>query len=108
MRKTIPFLFLLLLALSAMAQKHCISGYVMDAASRETLIGATVIDRNTGRGCGRFPFAYGKLGFAVGRRAESIGIYAACCGELHAHDWWRALFRWPVCQLDSGRQFVGE
>ena len=52
MRKTIPLIFLLLLSLSAMAQKkHCISGYVMDAASRETLIGATILDRNSGQGC---------------------------------------------------------
>ena len=43
---------LLLLAFgNAMAQKHCISGYVTDAASRETLIGATIIDRNSGHGC---------------------------------------------------------
>ena len=33
------------------AQKRTISGYVMDAASKETLIGATVVDKNTGKGC---------------------------------------------------------
>jgi hypothetical protein len=33
------------------AQKHTISGYVMDAASKETLIGATVFDKNSGKGC---------------------------------------------------------
>ena len=61
MRKTIPFLFLLLLSLSAMAQKHCISGYVMDAASRESLIGATVLDRNTGQGCATNNYGYYSL-----------------------------------------------
>ena len=62
MRKTIPFLFLLLLSLSAMAQKkHCISGYVMDAASRETLIGATVLDHNTGQGCATNNYGYYSL-----------------------------------------------
>ena len=61
MRKTIPFLFLLLLSLSAMAQKHCISGYVMDAASRETLIGATILDRNTGQGCATNNYGYYSL-----------------------------------------------
>ena len=33
------------------AQKRTISGYVMDAASKETLIGATVFDKNSGKGC---------------------------------------------------------
>ena len=61
MRKTIPFLFLLLLSVTAMAQKHCISGYVMDAASRETLIGATVYDRNTGQGCATNNYGYYSL-----------------------------------------------
>ena len=42
---------LLLACLPALAQKRTISGYVMDAASKETLIGATVVDKNTGKGC---------------------------------------------------------
>ena len=33
------------------AQRRTISGYVMDAASKETLIGATVFDKNSGKGC---------------------------------------------------------
>ena len=35
----------------ALAQKRTISGYVMDAASKETLIGATIFDKNSGKGC---------------------------------------------------------
>ena len=42
---------LVLASLPALAQKRTISGYVMDAASKETLIGATVVDKNTGKGC---------------------------------------------------------
>ena len=61
MRKTIPLFFFLLLSVSAMAQKHCISGYVMDAASRETLIGATILDRNTGQGCATNNYGYYSL-----------------------------------------------
>ena len=62
MRKTIPFLLLLLLSLGATAQKkHSISGYVTDAASRETLIGATVYDRNSGHGCATNNYGYYSL-----------------------------------------------
>ena len=42
---------ILLVCLPTFAQKRTISGYVMDAASKETLIGATIIDKNTGKGC---------------------------------------------------------
>jgi len=42
---------LVLACLSGFAQKRTISGYVMDAASKETLIGATVYDKNSGKGC---------------------------------------------------------
>ena len=37
--------------LPGLAQKHTISGYVMDAASKETLIGATIFDKKSGKGC---------------------------------------------------------
>ena len=40
-----------LMVLPGFAQKRTISGYVMDAASKETLIGATVFDKNSGKGC---------------------------------------------------------
>ena len=42
---------LALACLSGFAQKRTISGYVMDADSKETLIGATIYDRNSGKGC---------------------------------------------------------
>ncbi len=45
------FIGLALACLPGFAQKRTISGYVMDAASKETLIGATVFDRNSGKGC---------------------------------------------------------
>ena len=42
---------LILVCVSTFAQKRTISGYVMDAASKETLIGATIVDKNSGKGC---------------------------------------------------------
>ena len=42
---------LVLACVPTFAQKRTISGYVMDAASKETLIGATVFDKNSGKGC---------------------------------------------------------
>ena len=41
----------LLAYLPTFAQKRTLSGYVMDAASKETLIGATIIDKMSGKGC---------------------------------------------------------
>ncbi len=41
----------LLACVPGFAQRRTISGYVMDAASKETLIGATVFDKNSGKGC---------------------------------------------------------
>ena len=41
----------ILTCVPALAQKRTISGYVMDAASKETLIGATIIDKTSGKGC---------------------------------------------------------
>ena len=42
---------LVLASLPALAQRRTISGYVMDADSKETLIGATIFDKNSGKGC---------------------------------------------------------
>ena len=50
-RRWLIVIGLMLVCLPALAQKRTISGYVMDAASKETLIGATVIDKNSGKGC---------------------------------------------------------
>ena len=43
-------LFLMLLPLAALAQRHTISGTVVDNRSGETLIGATVLDEVSGKG----------------------------------------------------------
>ena len=50
-RRWLVVIGILLACMPALAQKRTISGYVMDAASKETLIGATVIDKNSGKGC---------------------------------------------------------
>ena len=42
---------LVLASLPALAQRRTISGYVMDADSKETLIGATIFDKSSGKGC---------------------------------------------------------
>lgn len=47
----ITFFCLVLFCLSAKAQRHTISGYVMDAKSKETLLGATVFDALANKGC---------------------------------------------------------
>ena len=50
-RRWLVVIGLVLAALPTFAQRRTISGYVMDAASKETLIGATVFDKNSGKGC---------------------------------------------------------
>ena len=50
-RRWLIVIGLVLACVPTFAQKRTISGYVMDAASKETLIGATVFDRNSGKGC---------------------------------------------------------
>ena len=50
-RRCVVIIGLMLVCLPSFAQKRTLSGYVMDAASKETLIGATVIDKNSGKGC---------------------------------------------------------
>ena len=50
-RRWLVVIGLTLAVLPSFAQKRTISGYVMDAASKETLIGATIFDKNSGKGC---------------------------------------------------------
>ena len=51
MKRTTTFLLSVLFAICLQAQnKHTISGYITDKASKETLIGATILDLKSGRG----------------------------------------------------------
>ena len=50
-RRWLVVIGLMLVCVTGFAQRRTISGYVMDAASKETLIGATVFDKNSGKGC---------------------------------------------------------
>ena len=51
MKRTTSFLLSALSVLYLQAQnKHTVSGYITDKASKETLIGATILDFNSGRG----------------------------------------------------------
>ena len=50
-RRWLVVIGLMLTCITTFAQRRTISGYVMDAASKETLIGATVFDKNSGKGC---------------------------------------------------------
>ncbi len=51
LRRWLVVIGLVLACVPTWAQKRTISGYVMDADSKETLIGATVFDKNSGKGC---------------------------------------------------------
>ena len=51
LRRWLVIIGILLACVPALAQKRTISGYVMDVDSKETLIGATVVDLNSGKGC---------------------------------------------------------
>ena len=51
MKRTTTFLLSVLSAFCLQAQtKHTVSGYITDKSSKETLIGATILDLNSGRG----------------------------------------------------------
>ncbi len=50
MRKLLPLIGLLLLTLSAAAQKHNVSGIVKDSANNETIVGANVVLKGTTNG----------------------------------------------------------
>ena len=50
-RRWLVVIGMVLACVPTFAQRRTISGYVMDAASKETLIGATIFDKNSGKGC---------------------------------------------------------
>ena len=50
-RRWLVIIGMVLACVPTFAQRRTISGYVMDAASKETLIGATIFDKNSGKGC---------------------------------------------------------
>ena len=58
---------LMLVCVPTFAQKRTISGYVMDAASRETLIGATILDKNSGKGCATNSYGFYTLTLPQGQ-----------------------------------------
>ena len=58
---------MMLACLSGYAQKRTISGYVMDADSKETLIGATVVDKNSGKGCATNSYGFYTLTLDQGK-----------------------------------------
>jgi len=62
-------LALLLIPLSLVAQKHVVSGYVLDSASRETMIAATVFDTVSGIGTVTNQHGYYTLVLPEGRAA---------------------------------------
>ena len=77
LHKSLFLVFLLLLPLSAVwAQSHTISGYVTDAKSQETLLGASVYDANTMKGSVTNNFGYYTLKLGDGPlrlRASFVG-----------------------------------
>ena len=50
-RRYVILLCILCRGLFALAENFTISGYIRDAASDETIIGATILDRTSGKGC---------------------------------------------------------
>jgi hypothetical protein len=58
---------LVLACLPGFAQRRTISGYVMDADSKETLIGATIFDKNSGKGCATNSYGFYTLTLDQGK-----------------------------------------
>ena len=57
----------LLACVPGFAQRRTISGYVMDAASKETLIGAAVFDKSSGKGCATNSYGFYTLTLEQGQ-----------------------------------------
>jgi len=74
---------LILFCLPALAQKRTISGYVMDADSKETLIGATVVDKNSGKGCATNNYGFYTLTLDAGEVNLQVS-YVGYAQQSHA------------------------
>ena len=68
-----------LCCLSATAQRHTINGYVMDAGSKETLIGATILEQNEGKGCATNSYGFFTLTLPEGE----VNLQVAFVGYEH-------------------------
>ena len=69
-------LLLLAISLQGMAQKHTISGYVMDAQSKETLIGATIFDTQSNKGCATNSYGF----YTLTLPDETVNLQVAFVG----------------------------
>jgi len=65
MKVTLLFIVIALCPIVTPAQKITISGYLKDAASKEVLIGASVVNANSGRGAVTNQYGYFSLTFLV-------------------------------------------
>lgn len=57
-------------------QKHTISGYVMDADSKETLIGAAVVDTYSGKGCASNNYGF----YTLTLEADTVNLQVSYVG----------------------------
>lgn len=74
---------ILCVSLSLSAQKRTISGYVMDADSKETLIGATIVDEYSGKGC--VSNSYGFYTLTLDKGAVNLQVsYVGYSQQQHA------------------------
>ena len=71
--RNLVWLFLAI-SLQGMAQKHTISGYVMDAQSKETLIGATVFDTQANKGCATNNYGFYTLTLPEGEMSLQVAF----------------------------------
>ena len=77
MKKNLVFFFLLILSLPVVAQKkYTLSGYIKDAATGETLIGATITEKGNAKGISSNQYGFYSLTLAEGSYAfiaSSVG-----------------------------------
>ncbi len=81
-RGTIAVAVLILFTIQMQAARHTISGSVVDNASGETLIGATIFDKLSGKGTITNAYGY----FSLPLNADSVNLYISFVGyETQIH-----------------------